>query len=80
MREGRKWKVQVALLSQSLEDFDEIMVEFATSVFIMEAGPEQSVRKTAKTFGLSRTAEIALKNRVHGPREEGATFLAQFAH
>ncbi len=79
MREGRKWKVQVALLSQSLEDFDEIMVEFATSIFIMEAGPEQSVRKTAKVFGLSRTAEIALKSRVHGPREEGSTFLAQFA-
>jgi intracellular multiplication protein IcmB len=79
MREGRKWKVQVALLSQSLEDFDEIMVEFATSIFIMEAGPEQSVRKTSKVFGLSRTAEIALKSRVHGPREEGATFLAQFS-
>ena len=79
MREGRKWKVQVALLSQSLEDFDDIMVEFATSVFIMESGPEQSVRKTAQVFGLSRTAEVALKTRVHGPREEGATFLAQFA-
>lgn len=79
MREGRKWKVQVALLSQSLDDFDEVMVEFATSVFIMEAGPEQAVRKAAKTFGLSDTAERALKNRVHGPREGGATFLAQFA-
>lgn len=79
MREGRKWKVQVALLSQSLEDFDKVMVEFATSVFIMDAGPEQAVRKTAEVFGLSQTAEIALKNRVHGPREGGATFLAQFA-
>ncbi|MCH9643680.1 MAG: type IV secretion protein IcmB [Gammaproteobacteria bacterium] len=79
MREGRKWKVQIALLSQSLEDFDEVMIEFATSVFIMEAGPDQAVRKTAKVFGLTKTAEIALKNRVHGPREEGATFLAQFA-
>ncbi|MFK3616311.1 type IV secretion protein IcmB [Coxiella burnetii] len=79
MREGRKWKVQVALLSQSLDDFDEIMVEFATSIFIMDAGPEQTVRKTAEIFGLSHTAEIALKTRVHGPREDGATFLAQFA-
>jgi intracellular multiplication protein IcmB len=79
MREGRKWKVQVALLSQSLDDFDEIMVEFATSVFIMDAGPEQAVRKTAEVFGLSQTAEAALKTRVHGPREGGATFLAQFA-
>ncbi len=79
LREGRKWKVQIALLSQSLDDFDEVMVEFATSVFIMDAGPEQAVRKTAKIFGLSRTAELVLKTRVHGPREEGVTFLAQFA-
>ncbi|HLD16980.1 MAG TPA: type IV secretion protein IcmB [Coxiellaceae bacterium] len=79
MREGRKWKVQVALLSQSLEDFDSVMVEFATSVFIMYAGPEQAVRKTAQVFGLSESAQIALKNRVHGPKEGGATFLAQFA-
>ncbi len=79
MREGRKWKVQIALLSQSLDDFDDIMVEFATSVFIMDAGPEQAIRKTAEIFGLSSTAESALKTRVHGPREGGATFLAQFA-
>jgi intracellular multiplication protein IcmB len=79
MREGRKWKVQVALLSQSLDDFDDIMVEFATSIFIMDAGPEQAIRKASKVFGLSRTAQMALKNRVHGPREGGATFLAQFA-
>lgn len=79
MREGRKWKVQVALLSQSLEDFDSVMVEFATSIFIMDAGPEQAVRKTAKVFGLSDSARVALKNRVHGPKPEGATFLAQFA-
>ena len=79
MREGRKWKVQVALISQSIEDFDPVMVEFATSIFIMEAGPEQAVQKTAKIFGLSPTAQTALRNRVHGPREGGATFLAQFA-
>ena len=79
MREGRKWKVQVGLISQSLEDFDSVMVEFATSIFIMEAGPEQSIQKTAKIFGLSQTAQMALRNRVHGPRESGATFLAQFA-
>ena len=79
MREGRKWKVQVALLSQSLDDFDAVMIEFATSIFIMEAGPEQAIKRTASVFGLSQTAQRALKNRVHGPREEGSTFLAQFA-
>lgn len=79
MREGRKWKVQVGLISQSVEDFDPIMVEFATSIFIMDAGPEQAIRKTTAIFGLSETAQAALRNYVHGPREGGATFLAQFA-
>ncbi len=79
MREGRKWNVQIALLSQSLDDFDSVMVEFATSVYIMDAGPAQTIEKSAKIFGLSSTAQTALRNRVHGPREGGATFLAQFA-
>lgn len=79
LREGRKWKVQIALLSQALEDFDEVMVEFATSIFVMDAGPQQSVEKTATVFGLSETAKNMLRTRVHGPREAGVTFLAQFA-
>lgn len=79
MREGRKWKVQIALISQSLDDFDPVMVEFATSVYIMDAGPTQAIEKSAKIFGLSQTAQVALRTRVHGPREGGATFLAQFA-
>ncbi len=79
MREGRKWNVQIALISQSLDDFDSVMVEFATSIFIMDAGPEQAIRRSTEIFGLSDTARMALKTRVHGPREGGATFLAQFS-
>lgn len=79
MREGRKWKVQIALLSQSVEDFDSIMIDFATSIYIMDAGPSQTLEKTAGIFGLSETAKVALRNRVHGPRQGGATFLAQFS-
>lgn len=79
MREGRKWNVQISLISQSLDDFDPVMIEFSTSIFIMDAGPEQSIRKSTEIFGLSDTAQTALRTRVHGPREGGATFLAQFA-
>lgn len=79
MREGRKWKVQVALLSQSLDDFDPVMIDFATSVFIMDAGPQQAIEKSTQVFGLSDTARTALRTRVHGPREGGGTFLAQFS-
>ncbi|MDF1758672.1 MAG: type IV secretion protein IcmB [Legionellaceae bacterium] len=79
MREGRKWNVQISLLSQSIEDFDSVMVDFATSIYIMDAGPAQTIEKTCKIFGLSETAKTALRTRVHGPRHGGATFLAQFA-
>lgn len=79
MREGRKWKVQIALISQSIDDFDSTMVEFATGIYIMDAGPAQTIEKSAKIFGLSETAQIALRTRVHGPREGGATFFVQYA-
>jgi intracellular multiplication protein IcmB len=79
MREGRKWKVQIALLSQSVDDFDPVMIDFATSIYIMDAGPSQAIDKTTQIFGLSETAKIALRTRVHGPRQGGATFLAQFS-
>lgn len=79
MREGRKWKVQIALLSQSLDDFDPVMVDFATAIYIMDAGPSQAVEKTTQIFGLSATAKNALRTRVHGPRQGGATFLVQYA-
>jgi len=79
MREGRKWKVQIALLSQSVDDFDPVMIDFATSIYIMDAGPSQAIEKTTSIFGLSETAKVALRTRVHGPRQGGATFLAQYA-
>jgi len=79
MREGRKWKVQVCLLSQSLDDFDKVMVEFGTSIFILDAGPKTAIKKSVETFGLTETDELALTTRVHGPRAGGATLLAQFA-
>lgn len=79
MREGRKWNVQIAVISQSLDDFDKIMIEFATSIFIMDAGPAQAIKHSAEVFGLSQTAQNALRTRVHGPREGGTTFLAQFS-
>lgn len=79
MREGRKWKVQIALLSQSVDDFDSVMIDFATAIYVMDAGPSQTIEKTSQIFGLSNTAKMALKTRVHGPRQGGATFLVQYA-
>jgi intracellular multiplication protein IcmB len=79
MREGRKWNIQVALLSQSLDDFDPVMIEFATSTYILDAGPVQTIEKSTKVFGLSNTAKTLLRTQVHGPQDSGVTLLAQFA-
>lgn len=79
MREGRKWKVQICLISQSVDDFDPVMIEFATSIYIMDAGPSQAIEKTAEIFGLSNTAKTALRTRVHGPKAGGGSFLALFS-
>ncbi|MFZ9036198.1 MAG: AAA family ATPase [Francisellaceae bacterium] len=78
MREGRKWKIQISLASQALEDFDKLMVDFATSIFILDSGSSQSIEKTCKTFGLNETEKQALATQVHGPTSMGATFIAQF--
>ena len=68
------------IINQVLEkDFDKMMIEFATAIYIMDAGPEQTIKKTVETFGLSETARVALRNHVHGPKVGGATFLAQFS-
>lgn len=78
MREGRKWKIHVALSSQSLRDFDKLMIEFATSIFILDSGATLSIDATCETFGLTDTEKVALSTRVHGPTSVGSTFIAQF--
>lgn len=80
MREGRKWNIDILLASQSIEDFDERMREFTSSVFIMNGGNEEAIEKIGKVFGVDDPAEkIVLRNgSVHGPRKGGGTFLAKF--
>ncbi len=78
MREGRKWKIHMSLASQSLKDFDQLMVEFATSIFILDSGSSSAVDETCRVFGLTETERLALSSRVHGPTSMGATFIAQF--
>lgn len=80
MREGRKWAVDVTLASQALEDFDSTMMEFATSIFVMDGGNAQTVAKIAQVFAFQDPAEqSALQYSVHGPKKGGGTFLAKFS-
>lgn len=80
MREGRKWKVNVMLASQSLADFDDQMVEFATSLYILDSGSETSVEAIATRFGFGDPSEIYhLRNSVRKPRPPTpGVFMAKF--
>lgn len=81
MREGRKWNLDVTLASQALKDFDEIMMSFATGVFIMDGGNEKDIKELIETFGMDDPAEqyYLSKGRVHGPRAgRPGVFMAKF--
>ena len=78
MREGRKFQVDVMLSSQSLEDFDERMMEFASSVYVMDSSNASTTDNIAKRFGFDDPDERdALENRIRGPRRGGGIFLVQ---
>lgn len=80
MREGRKYKVDVMLASQSIEDFDERMMEFVTSLFILDGGVGEASDAIARRFGIENEAERwHLKNSVRPPKGgQPGVFMAKF--
>lgn len=76
IREGRKWKVLISLFSQLPDDFDEAMVDLATSVFILGSGSEDGANKVAKTFGLNASELYVVKERIRKPGRQGSSMLA----
>ena len=76
IREGRKWKVEVVLASQRLEDFADAMIDLATTVFILGAGTK-TLRNTVETFKLPASAGVALEN-MGSPGRAGANLIAWF--
>lgn len=75
IREGRKWKISVMLASQSVTDFPERYKEFATGVFILNAGTDENANKLRDLFGFNETAKQLLLNYCNGPTASGAPFL-----
>lgn len=76
-REARKWKMEIVLASQLMEDFGEL-TKIATTFFIMDAGTEQTRKWMRENIALSAVEEKALTSYVHGPGVDGVTFLARF--
>lgn len=77
IREGRKYNVSIALLSQTLSDFDKTMVDLADNYYILSKGKTESVvREIIDTFSPSQDSIDLLKRYVTGPDpEEGTAML-----
>jgi intracellular multiplication protein IcmB len=78
IREGRKHNNQIAIASQRLEDFDDAVLDMATSVYICNAASENAVGIAVKTFGLNSVAEDVLRNELTGPTAKGASMYCIF--
>ena len=76
IREGRKRGVQIALFSQSINDFDETMVDLSTSVWILGAATKQAIDKAGKIFGFSESV-LAAMERIGAPSKAGANLIAR---
>lgn len=79
MREGGKCGVMVSLISQSVTDFDDTMLEFATCKIILSKANEKVARTMRDIFGLTDTLEYAIKNLIRPPGAHGSTFVGMFS-
>lgn len=77
IREGRKYNVAIALLSQSLSDFDKEMVNLADNFYILSKGKtEEQVREIRDRFAPKEDSMELMKQYVTGPDpDEGTAML-----
>ncbi|MCP4022586.1 MAG: hypothetical protein GY729_12155 [Desulfobacteraceae bacterium] len=74
-RESRKWNLHIGLYSQDLNDIPDIMLELATSIFILGSGTKSSVENLVDRLGLNTTAQNAIEN-IRKPDKKGASMVA----
>lgn len=77
MREGGKWGVGVALLSQEPTDFDKTMINLATNRFFMGGLAKQAQEDVINLFGLTKVEQDILKEpgRLHGPKANAGSCM-----
>lgn len=79
IREGRKWKLRIALASQYMEDFDSEMIDAATSIYVMKYVDDANTKRLKDRLGFSDSALRKFKEKCNGPVPGfGAPFLVRF--
>lgn len=76
IREGRKYGIIISLLSQSLDDFTKIMIEFSTNIYILAKGiSEETPRKIKEKFSPTNDSMQQFRMHVKAPGKEGSSML-----
>lgn len=75
VREGRKHNVQLGFASQRLSDIGEGIIAQSTGRFILGADDQKERDAIIERFGLSSASAKIVRNRLTGPRRDGAPFL-----
>jgi intracellular multiplication protein IcmB len=74
VRESRKWNLTIGLYSQSINDYPEILVDLASSIYVMGVGTKKEAVKIADLFGLSEASVDAMM-RLRKPGRHGGTMF-----
>ena len=78
VREGRKHNVQLGFASQRLSDMGDGIIAQSTGRFVLGADDQRERDAIIERFGLTAASAKIVRNRLTGPRREGAPFLAIF--
>lgn len=77
-REGRKWNIRIALISQYLSDFPATLLDAATSVYVMRGGQAGDEKVLKERFDVDGEAIRRLRQEARGPMPAGGNYLAIF--
>lgn len=77
-REGRKFNIDIKIASQLIEDFPPSIIAVATSLFVCNAGSEQSIEYLDSEFKLTEGEKQILRYQLTGPTAAGAPVWALF--
>lgn len=76
IREGRKFALQVSIISQLMEDFDDAMIKAVNNIVILSSGVSDEEAKNIKNkFGLQPDTYRYMKRYVNGPTKEGSSMI-----
>lgn len=76
VREGRKHNVQLGFASQRLSDMGDGVIAQSTGRFVLGADDQREREEIIERFGLTEASAKIVRNRLTGPRRDGAPFLA----